>query len=101
VIRPGRFDQIVEIPLPKEEDRREIFSIHLKNKPLAPGIDLSALVASSDAFSGAEIASVCNVAALRAVRRAIEGIDPAGTEEVVIVVTADDLQAAFEEVDRG
>lgn len=100
VIRPGRFDEIVEIPIPNQEDRREIFSIHLKKKPLAPGIDLSDLVARSDRFSGAEIASVCNVAALRAVRRAIEGIGAEGAYEVV-VVTADDLQAAFEEVDRG
>jgi transitional endoplasmic reticulum ATPase len=101
VIRPGRFDEIVEIPLPSQEDRREIFAIHLRNKPLAPGIELSGLVARSDAFSGAEIASLCNVAALRAVRRAIDGIEAAETDEVTIVVTADDLEAAFEEVDRA
>jgi transitional endoplasmic reticulum ATPase len=101
VIRPGRFDQIVEIPIPNQEDRREIFSIHLKNKPLAPGIDISDLVARSDAFSGAEIAALCNVAALRAVRRAIDGIAAEGTDEALIEVTADDLEAAFEEVDRA
>jgi transitional endoplasmic reticulum ATPase len=100
VIRPGRFDQIVEIPLPSQDDRREIFSIHLKKKPLAPGIDFSDLVTGSEGFSGAEIASVCNVAALRAVRRAIEGIEAASTDEVAIVVTVHDLRAAFEEVDR-
>jgi transitional endoplasmic reticulum ATPase len=100
VIRPGRFDEIVEIPLPSQDDRREIFSIHLKKKPLVPGIDFSDLVARSEGFSGAEIASVCNVAALRAVRRAIDGIEAASTDEVVIVVTIDDLLAAFEEVDR-
>jgi|WetSurMetagenome_2_1015567.scaffolds.fasta_scaffold09030_5 transitional endoplasmic reticulum ATPase len=101
VIRPGRFDQIVEIPIPNQEDRREIFSIHLKNKPLASEIDISDLVARSDAFSGAEIAALCNVAALRAVRRAIDGIEAAGNDEAVIVVTADDLEAAFAEVDRA
>jgi transitional endoplasmic reticulum ATPase len=101
VIRPGRFDQIVEIPIPNQEDRREIFAIHLKNKPLAPEIDITDLVARSDGFSGAEIAAICNVAALLAVRRAIDGIEAAGTDEVVIVVTADDLEAAFAEVDRA
>ncbi len=100
VVRPGRFDEIVEIPLPDQEDRREIFQIHLKNKPLAAGINFSDLVARSDGFSGAEIAAVCNIAALRAVRRAIETIGDASTDEVAIVVMADDLQAAFEEVDR-
>ncbi len=100
VVRPGRFDEIVEIPLPDQEDRREIFQIHLKNKPLAAGINFSDLVARSEGFSGAEIAAVCNIAALRAVRRAIETIGDASTDEVAIVVMADDLQAAFEEVDR-
>ncbi len=101
VIRPGRFDEIVGIPLPSQDDRREIFSIHLKKKPLVPGIDFSDLVARSEGFSGAEIASVCNVAALRAVRRAIDGIEAASADEVVIVVTIDDLQAAFEEVEQS
>ncbi len=101
VIRPGRFDEIVEIPLPNQDDRREIFAIHLKKKPLAPGLDFSFLVERSDGFSGAEIASVCNIAALRAVRRAIDGVEAADATEVVVIVTSDDLKAAFEEVDRA
>lgn len=100
VVRPGRFDEVVEIPLPNQHDRGKIFQIHLENKPLAPGIEFSNLVARSDRFSGAEIAAVCNIAALRAVRRAIEGIRDAVTDEVEVVVTADDLQSAFEEVER-
>lgn len=101
VIRPGRFDEIVEIPLPNQDDRREIFAIHLKKKPLAPGLDFSFLVERSDGFSGAEIASVCNIAALRAVRRAIDGVEAADATEVMVIVTSDDLKAAFEEVDRA
>ena len=71
VLRPGRFDEIVEIPLPDEEDRREIFEVHLRGKPLAQGISAEGLAARTEGFSGAEIAAVCNKAALAAVRRAV------------------------------
>src|SRR5664280_3575204 len=69
ILRPGRFDEIVDIPLPDEEGRRLIFEVHLRNKPLAPGIDVSHLAADTDGFSGADIQGLCTRAALRAVRR--------------------------------
>ena len=71
VLRPGRFDAIVEIPLADEADRREIFAVHLRGKPLAKGVSAKQLAAKSDGLSGAEIAGVCNQAALAAVRRAV------------------------------
>jgi transitional endoplasmic reticulum ATPase len=55
VLRPGRFDEIVEIPPAQEEDRREIFKVHLRGKPLAPGIDAGDLAARTEGFSGAEM----------------------------------------------
>jgi transitional endoplasmic reticulum ATPase len=54
ILRPGRFDQIVEIPLPDEQGRRQIFEVHLRHKPLAPGIDIGKLAAATEEFSGAE-----------------------------------------------
>ena len=71
VLRPGRFDEIVEIPLADEADRREIFAVHLRGKPLAKGITAKELAARTEGLSGAEIAWVCNKAALAAVRRAV------------------------------
>jgi len=71
ILRPGRFDEIVDIPLPDEESRRLIFEVHLRDKPLAPGISTSHLAAGTDGFSGAEIQALCTRAALRAVRRAV------------------------------
>ncbi len=71
VLRPGRFDEVVQLPLPDAAGRREIFQVHLRGKPLAPEIRIDDLAAKTAAFTGADIASVCNVAALRAVRRAI------------------------------
>lgn len=100
ILRPGRFDQVVEIPLPEEKDRQEIFAVHLRNKPLAPGISFQDLSVRTEGFSGAEIASVCKKAALSAVRRAVEkGKDqPAGEEEILIQVA--DLGAALSEISQ-
>ena len=50
VLRPGRFDEIVDIPLPDQESRRLIFEVHLRNKPLAPGISAGSLAARHRRF---------------------------------------------------
>jgi transitional endoplasmic reticulum ATPase len=71
VLRPGRFDEIIDIPLPDETDRQEIFAVHLRGKPLGPGINVTKLAARSAGLSGAAIAAICNQAALAAVRRAV------------------------------
>jgi transitional endoplasmic reticulum ATPase len=99
VLRPGRFDDIVEIPLATEEDRREIFQVHLRGKPLAAGIDVADLARKSDGFNGAEIAAVCNRGALSAVRRALAA--GAGKKKVKVVITRQDLEDALAEVPRG
>ncbi|HZE22002.1 MAG TPA: AAA family ATPase, partial [Desulfobaccales bacterium] len=71
VLRPGRFDEIIEISLPEETDRQEILSVHLQGKPLGKGISVSKLAGRAAGLSGAAIAAVCNQAALAAVRRAV------------------------------
>ena len=112
VLRPGRFDEIVEIPLPDEPGRREIFTIHLRGKPTAPGINVGELASQTEELSGAVIASICNRAALRAVRRAVAAVQkkpdknsPAEArrgkvpvaDPAEIVVEARDLTAALKE----
>ena len=104
VLRPGRFDEVVEIPLPEEPERREIFEVHLRGKPVAQNVARSGLAAGSEGFSGAQIASVCNLAALRAVRRAVaatgdsaSGQPPPATPAKVLI-ESDDLVAALAEV---
>ncbi len=75
MLRAGRFDELVEVPLPDETSRKAIFAVHMHNKPMHEDISLATLAASSQGLSGAEIASVCNHAALMALRRAIAGGD--------------------------
>ncbi len=82
LLRPGRFDEIVRIPLPNEEDRQEIFAIHLAERPLGEGISPEELAELTPRFSGSEIAEVCRLAAMSAIRQnvnlaATDSMDPA------------------------
>jgi transitional endoplasmic reticulum ATPase len=97
ILRPGRFDEIVDIPLPDEESRRLIFEVHLRDKPLAPGISTSHLAADSDGFSGAEIQALCTRAALRAVRRAVADRIANPGDEPEVIVGPEDLETALKE----
>ncbi len=73
LLRPGRFDRIIKVPNPDEKGRQHIFEIHTKNKPLASDIKISEIVKLTDDFSGAEIAAVANRAAIRALKRYVNG----------------------------
>jgi transitional endoplasmic reticulum ATPase len=99
VLRPGRFDAIVEIPLADEADRREIFAVHLKGKPLAKGVSAKQLAAKSEGLSGAEIAGVCNQAALAAVRRAVTAeLAQEGAGEAKVLIHPTDLEEPLKEM---
>jgi transitional endoplasmic reticulum ATPase len=98
ILRPGRFDEVVEIPLPDESERSEIFAIHLRNKPLGAGISFKNLALRSDGFSGADISSVCNRAARRAVRRAVQAGDKAPGGQSRVILEASDLEGALQEM---
>ncbi len=73
LLRPGRFDRIIEVPKPDARGRRLIFEIHTKKKPLASDVDLEKIVEITDGFSGADIAGICNRAAITALKRHVEG----------------------------
>ncbi len=95
ILRPGRFDEIVEIPLPDEKSRTEIFRVHLKGKPLTDEMDLHDLASQTAAFSGADIAQVCNLAAMEAVRRVVEALSRDENAPIDPRITRDDIQNAL------
>jgi transitional endoplasmic reticulum ATPase len=68
LLRPGRFDYQLMVPLPDEAGREEIFKIHLRSKPLADDIDIKTLVSDSKQFSGAHIEELCRRATMTAFR---------------------------------
>ncbi|MEM2965312.1 MAG: AAA family ATPase, partial [Candidatus Nitrosocaldaceae archaeon] len=62
LLRPGRFDKLIYVPLPDKETRRKILEIHCKDKPLAADVDLTKIADSCEGFSGADMAAVANTA---------------------------------------
>ncbi len=68
LLRPGRFDRQVVIPLPTQRERRAILEVHAKGKKLAPDVDLDVVARGTPGFSGADLANLINEAAIYAVR---------------------------------
>lgn len=68
LLRPGRFDRQIYVDLPELSDRVEIFNVHLRNIKINSSIDVEQLARQTQGFSGADIANVCNEAALIAAR---------------------------------
>lgn len=75
LLRAGRFDRQIHVDLPELNDRVEIFKVHLKPLKLAEDMDVTRLARQTPGFSGADIANVCNEAALIAARNGKEKID--------------------------
>jgi cell division protease FtsH len=74
LLRPGRFDRQVIIPLPTQVERRAILQVHTHGKPLGPDIDLDVVARGTPGFSGADLANLVNEAAIFAVRAGREVI---------------------------
>ncbi|MFB6087600.1 MAG: AAA family ATPase, partial [Haloarculaceae archaeon] len=68
ILRPGRFDRLIEVPKPDAEGRKRILEIHTEEMNLADGIDFDDLAAATDDFSGAELASLATEAGMFAIR---------------------------------
>jgi cell division protease FtsH len=69
LLRPGRFDRQITVGNPDVKGREQILKVHMKDKPLAPDIDAKVLARGTPGFSGADLANLCNEAALLAARR--------------------------------
>ena len=75
LMRAGRFDRQIHVDLPELKERKEIFEVHLRNLKLAADFDVDFVAKHTPGFSGADIANVCNEAALTAARKNKEFID--------------------------
>ena len=69
LLRAGRFDRQIYVELPELNDRKEIFKVHLRNVKIDDSVDVDLLARQTPGFSGADIANVCNEAALIAARK--------------------------------
>jgi cell division protease FtsH len=89
LLRPGRFDRQVTIPLPNVTERAAILAVHCRGKKLAPDVDLNTVSRGTPGFSGADLANLANEAAIFAVRDNRE------------TITAEDFSAARDRIILG
>ncbi|MDZ7730176.1 MAG: CDC48 family AAA ATPase [Natrialbaceae archaeon] len=100
LLRPGRLDRHVHVPVPDEDGRRKIFEVHTRDKPLADNVDLGWLASETDGFVGADIEAVCREASMAASREFIHSVDPSEMSESVgnVRISREHFELALEEV---
>jgi len=94
VMRPGRLDQLLYIPLPDEASRMAILKTNLKKSPLAPDVDLAFLASKTHGFSGADLTEICQRACKQAIR---ENIAKDIERERELAELGDDAEGKMEE----
>jgi transitional endoplasmic reticulum ATPase len=95
LLRPGRFDRILEVPPPDAPARKEILKIHTKKKPLDPAVNLDRLVEMTDGMTGADIAAVVNAAAMTAIKEHV-----ASKEKGKLKVTMNHFESALQKIKK-
>lgn len=81
LLRPGRFEVLMELPVPDREARLAIFRVHTQGKPLAPDVDLAELAERTEGLVGADIEGLCRQAAMLAIREYLEEQGSGGAGE--------------------
>jgi transitional endoplasmic reticulum ATPase len=100
LLRPGRLDRHVHVPVPDETARRAIFEVHTRDKPLADDVDLDALAARTEGYVGADVEAVAREAAMTASREFINSVSPEEIGESVgnVRITMAHFESALDEV---
>jgi cell division protease FtsH len=88
LLRPGRFDRQVNVPVPHLKGREAILKVHSRSVKMAPAVDLAVIARRTPGFSGADLANVVNEAALLAARKNKEHVEMADLEEAIERVMA-------------
>lgn len=100
LIRPGRLDRRIHVPVPDEEARRAIFTVHTQNKPLADDVDLDWLASETDGYVGADIEALCREASMVASRAVIGDESPEGVKSRLesVELTKSHFEEALDEM---
>jgi transitional endoplasmic reticulum ATPase len=99
LLRPGRFDKLLFVPMPDRDARKKILEIHASGKPLAKDVDLGKIADQTDGFSGADVASVVNTAVSVVLQNFIS-VYPSPEEAKKHVIEADVSMKHFDEAVR-
>ncbi|MCR4327445.1 MAG: CDC48 family AAA ATPase [Nanoarchaeota archaeon] len=95
LLRPGRIDSHVELPMPDLNTREEIFSVHMKNMPLGKGISIKEMAKVTDGWTGADIEAVVRFAGMNSIKRNYSLKD---VKE--LIVSKEDFESALKEVGK-
>jgi len=99
ILRPGRFDRVVSVPLPDTDARRHILAVHTREMPLAQDVDMEEIAKKTEGFTGADIAGICNEASILSIRRYVaKGGVNSESEFAQLRVTMDDFVEAMEKI---
>jgi transitional endoplasmic reticulum ATPase len=100
LLRPGRLDRHIHVPVPDADARRAIFEVHTREKPLADDVDLDEPADRTDGYVGADIEAVCREASMAATREFINSVAPEEADKSVdnVRITSEHFETAFEEV---
>ncbi|MEF8830132.1 MAG: AAA family ATPase, partial [Halobacteriales archaeon] len=100
LLRPGRLDRHVHVPVPDEEARRKIFEVHTRDKPLADDVDVDWLAAETESYVGADIEAVAREASMAASREFINSVSPDDIDESIgnVRISREHFEQALGEV---
>jgi cell division protease FtsH len=104
LLRPGRFDRQVVIPLPTQRERKAILQVHARGKPLGPDVDLDVVARGTPGFSGADLANLVNEAAIfavRAGREVVQAVDFAEARDRILLGRRDSSNALLPDEKRA
>jgi cell division protease FtsH len=104
LLRPGRFDRQVVIPLPAQKERKAILEVHARGKPLGPDVDLNVVARGTPGFSGADLANLVNEAAIFAVRAGrdvIQAVDFSEARDRILLGRRDSSNALLPDEKRA
>jgi transitional endoplasmic reticulum ATPase len=96
LLRPGRFDRILEVPIPDKDSRKQILQIHTKRKPLGSDVNMQKLVEMTEGMTGADIAAIINAAAMSAIREHVTN-----KEEEKLEISMRHFEAALGKIKSG
>lgn len=98
LLRPGRFDKLIEIGMPDVVSRKEIFKIHTEGRPLNDDVDLDELAKISENFNGADIAAVCSEAIMRRIRKQVSRGEISAEDVQSVQLSQKDFKMAIERI---
>lgn len=96
LLRPGRFDVVVEIPLPDEAERLAILQVQARGKPVACEVDLNLIAANTSGLTGADLGAICQYAALNAIRERVGQ----GADSSPLLILAKHFEAALSQIKK-